>query len=540
MNASKEALFACSKCFTRHPFEELSQGQQLCKKCRGDFPVVKCTYCRSEFQQESKSKTSSICKRCEQNVKQYGKPSSCQFCQLPAAFLGGKCQRCSTYYKRYGPPKTCEQCKQKSAFDKGGEGKLMCWACSCSYKRALAKTRQSDPARNSRVFKKEPKVETKEQKREKYMNSKKPVRPDVTKIEPDTPPPVKIAKVHKERGDAGESDHVGEITQLKEKIASFQNILKMKDKELLGKDQEITQMKSKLFNEENLIRLKMRKGLKDHEDKVNDLNRTIRDQAATITRLKKEATSKKVAGSKKLDLFSNSKKKPSRTASPVSQPSRSRSRSPVARSPTARSPAARSASSSSRSPSPPPKSGNNRAESPAVVNNIHTRTISPPHTPTKAQEEPQTQAEEAQNGSKSPEKMNQDDGAETVEEKRSRSGSPEAPEAKRSRSGSPEAKQSRSRSGSPEAKQSRSRSGSPKQVEKRSRSNSPEGGSRPASPSQENNRTDNLNTSNESDQKMSRSPSPETESKQNRSADTSADKGSRSSSRSNSPNSSPH
>ena len=29
--ASSSALFACSKCFSRHPFEELSQGQQLCK-----------------------------------------------------------------------------------------------------------------------------------------------------------------------------------------------------------------------------------------------------------------------------------------------------------------------------------------------------------------------------------------------------------------------------------------------------------------------------------------------------------------------------
>ena len=26
--------------------------------------------------------------------------------------------------------------------------KLMCWACSCSYKRALAKTKHSDPARS--------------------------------------------------------------------------------------------------------------------------------------------------------------------------------------------------------------------------------------------------------------------------------------------------------------------------------------------------------------------------------------------------------
>ena len=31
-NVSNQAmLFACSKCFSRHPFEELSQGQQLCK-----------------------------------------------------------------------------------------------------------------------------------------------------------------------------------------------------------------------------------------------------------------------------------------------------------------------------------------------------------------------------------------------------------------------------------------------------------------------------------------------------------------------------
>ena len=35
--------------------------------------MVKCTYCRTEFQQESKSDLNTICKKCEQNVKQYGK-----------------------------------------------------------------------------------------------------------------------------------------------------------------------------------------------------------------------------------------------------------------------------------------------------------------------------------------------------------------------------------------------------------------------------------------------------------------------------------
>ena len=178
MSGKESKLYACSKCFTRHPFEELSQGQQLCKvnqifnlllkycssvlKARflvliQIVPISKMTHwfilfrnvvetsrlwnvltaelnfsrkgiiwsiCSKNynwlaFVSYSKSKTSSICKKCEQNVAQFGKPTSCQFCQLPAAFVGGKCQRCSSYYKRYGPPKTCDQCKQKSAFDRG-------------------------------------------------------------------------------------------------------------------------------------------------------------------------------------------------------------------------------------------------------------------------------------------------------------------------------------------------------------------------------------------------------------------------------------
>jgi hypothetical protein len=33
------------------------------------------------------------------------------------------------------------------------DGKLLCWLCSLSYKRALVRTKQSDPARYSQVFK---------------------------------------------------------------------------------------------------------------------------------------------------------------------------------------------------------------------------------------------------------------------------------------------------------------------------------------------------------------------------------------------------
>eukprot|EP00090_Calanus_glacialis_P030193 TRINITY_DN4863_c0_g1_i1.p1 TRINITY_DN4863_c0_g1~~TRINITY_DN4863_c0_g1_i1.p1 ORF type:complete len:449 (-),score=151.81 TRINITY_DN4863_c0_g1_i1:213-1559(-) len=397
MSGKESKLYACSKCFTRHPFEELSQGQQLCKKCRGDFPVVKCTYCRAEFQQESKSKTSSICKRCEQNVAQFGKPTSCQFCQLPAAFVGGKCQRCASYYKRYGAPKTCDQCKQKSAFDRGDNSpKLMCWACTCSYKRALAKTKHQDPARHSRVFKKDPKPKTdeeirldKEKRKEKHMNSKMPKRPDVTKLEhgqdsggnsghhshhhhsSSHPPPPKVLK--RERDD---TDHVGEINQLKEKIAALEKHIRVKDNQLIVKDQEITQMKAKLFNEEKLIREKMKTMAKSHEDKVTELQNKTRSLQTEISRMRKD--NKPSQKNKKMDnLFKNDKKfsKTSRTASPLS---RSRSRSPVrsrSRTPARDSRSGSKVRSRSASRSRSPVNGG-RAESPAIVNNISTTTIS--------------------------------------------------------------------------------------------------------------------------------------------------------------------
>lgn len=85
--------------------------------------MVKCTYCRSEFQQTSKGSTSTICKKCEQNVKAHGKPTACEYCNIIAAFIGNKCQRCTNSEIKYGPPVNCEQCKQKCAFDRHDDDK---------------------------------------------------------------------------------------------------------------------------------------------------------------------------------------------------------------------------------------------------------------------------------------------------------------------------------------------------------------------------------------------------------------------------------
>ncbi|KAL8586639.1 hypothetical protein ACOMHN_040147 [Nucella lapillus] len=143
------ALFACTKCHRRFPFEDLSEGDQLCKECKSNYPVVKCTYCREEFQLNSKGSTTTICVKCAENAKVYGKPTACEYCSILAAFIGKRCQRCVNSEKKWGPPITCEQCKLKCAFDRSEDakrkvdGKQLCWLCTQAYKRVLARTRKN-------------------------------------------------------------------------------------------------------------------------------------------------------------------------------------------------------------------------------------------------------------------------------------------------------------------------------------------------------------------------------------------------------------
>nr|CAG4638308.1 EOG090X02IW [Cyclestheria hislopi] len=284
------ALFACSRCFSRHPFEELSQGQQLCKECRGAFPIVKCTYCRSEFQQESKGSTSTICKKCEFNVKQYGKPSACEYCNIIAAFIGNKCQRCTNSEKKYGPPVTCEQCKQKCAFDRKDEdkkkvdGKMLCWLCTLSYRRALAKTKHSERHSSS----------SKSKEQQHSSSHKRPQRPDVTKVglgeREDSGPAPKISRPIINRDslvDPNSSDHVVAITELREQVATLQKQLSAKDQQLLAKEKQITELKAAQFQMEQEFRGKMKTMQKDHEAKVESLQLRIKNFQKEVAALNK-------------------------------------------------------------------------------------------------------------------------------------------------------------------------------------------------------------------------------------------------------------
>merc|ERR1711936_1148380 len=208
-------------------------------------------------------------------------------------------------------------------------------------KRALAKTKHSDPARHSTVFTKEKKRKTaeeerkeKERRKEKYMHSKMPKRPDVTQVEVPNPgltlPPNKAPK----RDNGSDMDHMGEINTLKEKIISLEEQISSKNRELIAKDQEITQMKAKVFNEEKLIREKMKTMARLHDTKVTEMSDKLRSMQAELAKLRKTDNNNST------NLFHDKNKKvakvASRTASPLSR-SRSRSRSPVREKPRSRS-----------------------------------------------------------------------------------------------------------------------------------------------------------------------------------------------------------
>ncbi|XP_077402690.1 protein FAM76B isoform X2 [Vanacampus margaritifer] len=341
------ALYACTKCNQRYPFEELSQGQQLCKECRIAHPIVKCTYCRSEFQQESKTNT--ICKKCAQNVKQFGTPKPCQYCNIIAAFIGTKCQRCTNSEKKYGPPQTCEQCKQQCAFDRKEEGrrkvsarhvinvfdlsvcvlwvhlvpqvdgKLLCWLCTLSYRRVLQKTKEqrkgfgssnssslNEKDHHSRQHHHHHQQQRHSSSHHKLSGSLSPEQEQglwkqshkSSSIQKETPKKKPKLEMKPSNGDSsitqsmdsGGTDNFILISQLKEEVMSLKRLLQQRDQTILDKERKLTELKADFQYQESNMRVKMNQMEKAHKESMEQQqakNRELMKQVAALSKGKK-------------------------------------------------------------------------------------------------------------------------------------------------------------------------------------------------------------------------------------------------------------
>ncbi|KAL4657354.1 protein FAM76B isoform X4 [Arapaima gigas] len=330
MRMATTALYACTKCNQRYPFEELSQGQQLCKECRIAHPIVKCTYCRSEFQQESKTNT--ICKKCAQNVKQFGTPKPCQYCNIIAAFIGTKCQRCTNSEKKYGPPQPCEQCKQQCAFDRKEEGrrkvdgKLLCWLCTLSYRRVLQKTKEQRKglgSSNSSLSEKEHHSRHHHHHHHQhhrhssshhkvcfffflisivfccscflsllFSHKSSSIQNETPKKKPklETKPSNGDSSSITQSMDAGATDNFILISQLKEEVMMLKRMVQQRDQTILEKDRKLTELKADFQYQESNMRVKMNNMEKAHKEAMEQQqakNRELLKQVAALSKGKK-------------------------------------------------------------------------------------------------------------------------------------------------------------------------------------------------------------------------------------------------------------
>lgn len=302
--------------------------------------MVKCTYCRSEFQQVNKKSTDTICKKCAQNIKNYGMPKPCEYCSVIAAFIGTKCQKCSNSEKKYGPPHTCEQCKQKCAFDRKNDrkkvdGKLLCWLCTLSYKRVMQKAQKrkfdfisrdrnnsspsnsphsqhNTPSQNSQE-----KEKTKDKEKERWRPQQRDDK-DHSREKTDDHRSKSRNKTGGSQGqsteakktkldltstngdfisgtlstssrliDTGLPDQVVEVTRLREQVAQLKKSLDEKDRQILDKEKKLTEMKAEQFRLENEMRTKVAQSQKQHEDIISDLqarNRELQKQVSQLSR----------------------------------------------------------------------------------------------------------------------------------------------------------------------------------------------------------------------------------------------------------------
>uniref|UniRef100_A0A1I7UXM7 Protein FAM76B n=1 Tax=Caenorhabditis tropicalis TaxID=1561998 RepID=A0A1I7UXM7_9PELO len=94
--------------------------------------LKKCFNCRMFLTEDAVNL--SQCLKCQKNEAKYGKPGTCEYCKLNAAFHDQKCVWCSHAERKFGSPFTCFNCKLRCAFprrecDKMEGAALLCRLC---------------------------------------------------------------------------------------------------------------------------------------------------------------------------------------------------------------------------------------------------------------------------------------------------------------------------------------------------------------------------------------------------------------------------
>ncbi|KXJ17043.1 protein FAM76B [Exaiptasia diaphana] len=302
------SLYSCTYCHSRHPFEELSKGDQMCKKCRKEHPLVTCTYCRMEFHLVGGNEQGKpVCKKCNGHVLKYGQPACCVHCNIRAAFNGSKCSRCESSERKYGPPIQCEQCKLKCAFKKSDEskdkvdGKILCLLCTLAYKRLVHRSKGVKELLRgqSHSHKKGTKREGHHHHRHHHKHEKKAKTDLVESSGARDSPGLGLKNTNSVNSDAGTehnlSEHMAELTDVKEMVVKLKKQLQQKDQALIEKEKKITEIKAENWEKEKEFKKKLSSLQKELNDRLEILqteNRNLKKQLSQqqVQQVKKEKT----------------------------------------------------------------------------------------------------------------------------------------------------------------------------------------------------------------------------------------------------------
>ncbi|WKX91848.1 hypothetical protein Q1695_010126 [Nippostrongylus brasiliensis] len=226
--------------------------------------MKKCCNCRSDLPEANGAGSSVQCEKCQKNEAKYGKPTTCKFCQLPAAFHEEKCVYCSHSERKFGAPIPCANCKLRAAFTKDPKKAkpTLCRMCVIQA-RANKQTNLAGVAVSSHD-----QPSGMKRKREEKKKAEK------SQVEP--------AKVPKRDPFADSGENVLLVQQLRDQIFKLTSVVAQKDAALLEKDKRIATLQADLMSAERKHREKVEQLLKEKDESIQKLIERHRQAAKQV------------------------------------------------------------------------------------------------------------------------------------------------------------------------------------------------------------------------------------------------------------------
>ena len=315
--------YACVLCYKRFRFEELTSDLMVCKPCSQILVLVKCHYCRVEFErniQRNKSKPI-LCDQCNDLRRSHGEPNCCEICQLVAAFNNQtKCNRCIESERIYGSPGICEQCKRKCSFtgnnpsarEKVG-GQQLCWICTVSYKRVLNKfgnssggnqnqsssssslTISNNKSSNKKTATTSAKSINHNHRHKSLLNlvsstslSSSNILKQTSHLLPGKPAIQRTVQSTSLQNFTLSSDKVAEVAQLREKILSLEKQLDSKNQDSYMKEMQIQKLESDIEREQQASRELIQETQRKNNERILELQQKIDSLVSQMTLVKRK------------------------------------------------------------------------------------------------------------------------------------------------------------------------------------------------------------------------------------------------------------